>query len=89
MEAKDTVLSEEAISRWGADDISLPKAGQPIRLNISPILEKQAEISFPLGEKQGIQKVVEWIDYNIIIADDKDRQAWRDRVRKWNIKIKA
>ena len=57
MEAKDTIMSDEELSHFGADNILMPEGGQTLFLNIALMLEKQAEISF----KAGIKEVVEWL----------------------------
>ena len=57
MKAKDTIMSDKELSHFGADNIPMPEGGQTLFLNITLVLEKQAEISF----KAGIKEVVEWL----------------------------
>ena len=55
MNWKDTVMNKEQLSKINDAMPSNAKYGEVFKA----IADKQAEISFPLGEKQGIDKVVE------------------------------
>jgi len=50
--------------------------------------EVQAEISFPLGEKEGMRKVVEWVD-GISKAGQPSRfipsLEWQAQLKKWGL----
>ena len=84
MEAKDTIMSDKELSHFGADNIPMPEGGQTLFLNITLVLEKQAEISF----KAGIKEVVEWIKERdcgdkscvAITIDD-----WQAKLKEWGI----
>lgn len=60
MEAKDTVMNDKAMVQTITDNPTVPM-GQAL-------IERQAEISFKVGEAQGIQKgrreVVKWVEEN-------------------------
>jgi hypothetical protein len=66
MEARDTVISRDKL-----DQICRDKAGEPTFVPVEKDRrEAQAEISFALGEKQGIEKVIEEMARLALISDD-------------------
>jgi hypothetical protein len=104
IEAKDTVIKNEDIM-----DLEIPcetcdkkpawgvPTSECIECMALKHREKQAEISFKAGEKQGMQKVVEWIrkkkcgeDYSITqdcrsseyTITDKD---WQSQLKEWGL----
>ena len=64
MEAKDTVMNKEKLKQ--INDAMPPEAKYGDVFET--IAYNQAEISFPLGEQQGIEKVVEWMEEHSIIT---------------------
>ena len=77
MEAKETVLTPD-----------LRMVLSPHQDNGKLLAEQQAEISFPLGEKQGIDKgrkeVVDWLKLAAAEADFM-LDAWQAKLKEWGI----
>lgn len=68
MEAKDTVMGDGEILRAIEEGYEVVDGIETRVIHAKSIAKVQAEISFPAGEKQGLQKgireVVEWIKEN-------------------------
>jgi len=96
MEAKDTVMNSSILNNVAHSETILDGVGLWER-RFRAIAEAQAEISFPLGEKQGIKKVVEWVkdnelywrsvsttnhDYYIPLSL---ADVWQAKLKEWRI----
>ena len=72
MKAKDTIMSDKELSHFGADNIPMPEGGQTLFLNITLVLEKQAEISFKAGIKEVVDNPKYFIDMEAHKRGDTD-----------------
>lgn len=94
MEAKDLVMSYEQINCLCYDT-----GGKVLNLEnwSNAVAKAQAEISFPAGEKQGIEKgrkeVVEWVKQNHwhsadghLEGDGINDKKWQAKLKEWEIK---
>jgi len=89
MEAIDTVID------WNEENKkeNIHPAYQLDKSLIKKRLQQQAEISFPKGEKQGIDKVLQWLSEQpkedaypdggmyILVAVDK----WQAKLKEWGL----
>ena len=87
--ARDNIKDYRSIDSYDVDGIGAPTTIKVDSWNVSKLLEDQAEISFNAGEKQGIRKVVEWVEGNTEHINPSgmrlDRQDWQAKLKEWGI----
>jgi len=87
MNARDTVLSEDDL--MGAYENNNPTANHA--LGCKELAKCQADATWPIAEKVGIRKVVEWISQNIhlvVFPDNNFTNKWQTFLKEQGIEVK-
>jgi len=92
MKAKDIVMGRDYMKTIILAKHCSPET-TPRDITITDIEEdlvnKQAEISFEIGKREGIKEVVEWIreHYNdeITIGEMRGLDCWNEKLKEWGI----
>ena len=88
MEAKDTVMSDEQIAQY----MNTPQAhagGDDCFWDLDSIVQTQAEITFPLGERKGVEKgrreVAVWIKKQHCYTADELKVRLEAKLKEWGV----